>query len=75
MLIYFCNTKIAIRTIAKGVCLITGPLIDTQNTVHVGAKTTFLSEIPQTLMFEKCEFCEKGGPKPVNSVKNETLKM
>ena len=38
-------------------------------------KPTFYPEIPQNLMFEKCEFCEKRGFEIVNFVKNEALKM
>ena len=30
---------------------------------HSGANPTFYPEIPSNLMFENCEFCEKGSQK------------
>jgi len=41
---------------------------------HSGANPTFYPEIPWTLMFEKCEFCEKSHFENVNFVKNEIFK-
>ena len=43
--------------------------------IHTGAKPTFYPEITETLMFEKCEFCEKRDFENVNFLKNEILKM
>ena len=41
----------------------------------LGQNPTFYPEIPQNLMFEKCEFCEKWAFEIVNFVKNEALKI